>query len=94
MPHEEVGKFLATILQKNDAEWWFGIYLTGLGDEVFRELDFESVLRNSGFLAAGVELNRQQYLRDFNQGWGSLMRGGTRGGMSGIFHSIENVDTL
>jgi hypothetical protein len=86
MPHEDVGRLLSEISEKNVAIYWFKIYLTGLTRKSAEPLNIEKILQNAGFL--GEQFSNLDYA-PFHAGWN---RG--HSGLMEVFRRIEHVESF
>ncbi|MGD0252527.1 MAG: P-loop NTPase fold protein [Verrucomicrobiota bacterium] len=67
----EIGKFLIKLLGKENANWWFCVYLTGVGKRENEEIaNAEKLLKELGFIKADYIFNAQDELSRYTNGWG------------------------
>jgi hypothetical protein len=85
MPFDDVGKLLISTAGKDNAEWWFSIYLTALGIKLSDNQLIVTTLTNLGFSIS------EDDLRQCAQGWGRFYVN-TR--LPEIFRRIDTADTF
>lgn len=91
LPHFDLGQLLVDHVGKNNAEWWFSIYITGiLHTDGGAPVDLESLYKKLGFIKAEEKFDRQQRLSQFAHGWGRSMEGQ----ILRIHSKIEEIDSF
>jgi KAP family P-loop domain len=89
--HVEVGKFIIRLLDKEKAEWWFCVYLTGVGKRENQEnYNAEHLLKELGFIKTDETFNSQERLHHYAVGWGRNW--GDR--WKEIYQKIETANTF
>jgi hypothetical protein len=72
---EEIGEFLIELLGKEQAKWWFEIYVTGMGrGESGFKVDLAKAFKELGFVSADAEFKPEDALRSFAENWGTFMK--------------------
>lgn len=92
MAHREVGKFLIKLLGKNEANWWFWVYLGGSGREECKDIaDVEKLIRDLEFVSDDSKFDVQRELSRYSQGWGHYWGGDH---WQDIYKKIETANTF
>ena len=89
--HREVGEILIQLVGKEEAYWWFSVYLTGSSREECRDdASLIKLLKDLGFVGADSSLDRRRF-GSHAEGWGHNWSGDR---WQYIYRTIESANTF
>jgi hypothetical protein len=89
--HSAFGKSLIEKLLKDNAEWWFRLYLSGAASSSQGSKQIENALRELNMLSQDQPYNEQKEFGGFAGGWGHWFGSSERSRFATVCDKIENA---
>jgi hypothetical protein len=89
--HMTLGKILLEALPKDDAEWWFRLYLSGAASSNEGSKQIEKTLREINMLPPDKAYNEREEFGRFAGEWGHWFASSERSRLAAVCDKIENA---